>query len=85
MGTSWTRHTQANDAFNSVQSIRVVHSGYNILIVHNATDLQVAELTGLLSNSLEVAEVVGQVEVHDFLSEVILCPCLCDFQHWHCG
>ena len=35
-------------------------------------DLQVAELTGLLGNSLEVIEVASQVEVCDFLSEVIL-------------
>ena len=56
-----------------------------VLVVHNVIDLQVVELTGLLGDSLEVLEVVGQVEVHDFLSEVILCLCLCDFRHWRCG
>ena len=44
-----------------------------------------AALLELLGNSLEVVEVVGQVEVRDFLLEVILCPCLCDFRHWRCG
>ena len=38
-----------------------------VLVVHNVIDLQVVELAGLLGDSLEVVEVVGQVEVRDFL------------------
>ena len=55
-------------------------SGTLVLVVHNVIDLQVVELAGLLGASLEVVGdllgVVGQVEVRDILSEVILCPCL---------
>ena len=54
-------------------------------LVQDVRDLQVVELAGLLGNSLEVVEVVGQVEVRDFFSEVPLRPYLSDFQHCRCG
>ena len=72
--------TYPEDAFDSVQSVKFIARLKCALV----EDVRV-ELAGLLGNILEVVEVVGQVEVRDFFSEVPLRPYLSDFQHCRCG
>ena len=54
--------TYPEDAFNSVQSVQFIVR-LKCALVEDVRDLQVVELAGLLGNSIEVVEVVRQVEV----------------------
>ena len=76
--------TYLKDAFDSVQSVQFI-ARLKCALVEDARDLQVVELASLLGDRPEVVEEVGQVEVHDFFLEVIMCPYVSDFRHWRRG